>query len=153
MSNANKKTRQANVTHVDLTQPYLINSYFGRIRFTVFQNRNKWNRPLSLGSHVESQENKKLCFCMARLALNSRLGKASCAKTKFFILLRLNMTPRDKGLQLLGRHFCKLLLSCTPVTHETSYKEFLVISVRIPILEKGQSNAPIVHLFLIVAFL
>ena len=33
-----------------------------------------WNRPLSLGGHVESQENKKLCFCMASLVLNSRLA-------------------------------------------------------------------------------
>ena len=49
------------------------------------------NRPLSLGGHVESQENKKLCFCTASLALNLHLGEACCAKTKLFILLRLNM--------------------------------------------------------------
>ena len=30
--------------------------------------------PLSLGGHVESHENKKLWFCTASLALNSRLG-------------------------------------------------------------------------------
>ena len=30
------------------------------------------NRPLSLDGHVESQENKKLCFCTASLALNVR---------------------------------------------------------------------------------
>ena len=48
-------------------------------------------RPLSLDGQVESQENKKLCFCTASLALNSRLGEACRAKTKFFILLRLNM--------------------------------------------------------------
>ena len=39
------------------------------------------NRPFSLGSHVESQDNKKLCFCMGSLGLNSSVGKASCAKT------------------------------------------------------------------------
>ena len=49
------------------------------------------NRPLSLGGHVESQEKKKLCFCPASLALSSRLAEAYCAKTKLFILLRLNM--------------------------------------------------------------
>ena len=49
------------------------------------------NGPLPLGGHVESQENKKLCFCTASLALNSRVGEASRAKTKLFILLRLNM--------------------------------------------------------------
>ena len=51
------------------------------------------NRPFSLGSHVESQENKKLCFCTASLALNSGVGEANRAKTKLFILilLRLNM--------------------------------------------------------------
>ena len=54
-------------------------------------------RPLSRGGHVESQENKKLCFCTARLALNSRLAEACRAKTKLFILLILNMAPRDKG--------------------------------------------------------
>ena len=44
-----------------------------RVHFTPFC----WgNRPLSLGDHVESQENKKLCFCMASLALNLRLGDA-----------------------------------------------------------------------------
>ena len=48
-------------------------------------------RPLSLGGHVESQDNKKLCFCTVSLALNSRLGEAYRAKTKLFILLRLNM--------------------------------------------------------------
>ena len=55
-------------------------------------------RPLLPGSHVESQENKKLCFCTASLALNSCLGEACHAKTKLFILLRLNMALHDKGL-------------------------------------------------------
>ena len=41
------------------------------------------NRPLSLGGHVESQDNKKLCFSMASLALNSRLGEACLRKTSF----------------------------------------------------------------------
>ena len=49
------------------------------------------NRPFSLGGHVESQEDKKLCFCTASLALNSHVGEASRAKTKLFIHLRLNM--------------------------------------------------------------
>ena len=31
------------------------------------------NRPLSHGGHFQSQENKKLCFCMAKLALDERL--------------------------------------------------------------------------------
>ena len=31
------------------------------------------NRPLSRGSHFESQENKKLCFCLSSLALHERL--------------------------------------------------------------------------------
>ena len=31
------------------------------------------NRPLSHGGHFESQENKKLCFCTASLALNERV--------------------------------------------------------------------------------
>ena len=28
-----------------------------------------FNRPLSRGDHVESPENKKLCFCMSKLVL------------------------------------------------------------------------------------
>ena len=36
------------------------------------------------GGHVESRENKKLCFCTANLALNSRVGEASRAKTAFY---------------------------------------------------------------------
>ena len=56
-------------------------------------------RPLSLGSHVESQENKKLCFCMASLALNSRLGEACHAKKKkFYILRESKWPPSDKSL-------------------------------------------------------
>ena len=51
----------------------------------------QFNRPLSLGGHVESQENKKLSFCRANLALNLCLAEACYAKTKLFILLRLNM--------------------------------------------------------------
>ena len=41
-------------------------------------------RPLSMGGHVESKENKKLCFCTASLALNSLLAEAFRAKTKAF---------------------------------------------------------------------
>ena len=56
------------------------------------------HRPLSLGSHVESQENKKLGFLHASLTLNLRLGEACCTKTKLFIPLRLNTALHDKGL-------------------------------------------------------
>ena len=38
-------------------------------------------RPLSLGGHAESQENKKLCLYSGSLALNSRLAEACRAKT------------------------------------------------------------------------
>ena len=31
------------------------------------------NRPLSRGGHIESQGNKKLCFCPSSLALDERL--------------------------------------------------------------------------------
>ena len=45
------------------------------------------NRPLSLGGHVESQENKKLCFRTAGLG-QTRIQCETCrAKTKLFILL------------------------------------------------------------------
>ena len=50
-----------------------------------------FNKPLSFGGHVESQENKKLCFCTANLALNSRLAEACRTKTNLFIPLKLNM--------------------------------------------------------------
>ena len=49
------------------------------------------NKPLSHGGHVEPQENKKLCFCTASLALNSGLAEACLSKTKLFIPPRLNM--------------------------------------------------------------
>ena len=49
------------------------------------------DRPLSHGGHVESQGNKKLCFCTASLALNSRLVGAYRAKTKLFIPPKLDM--------------------------------------------------------------
>ena len=39
-----------------------------------------YNRPFSLGGHVKSHENKKLCFCTASLALNSRVGEANRAE-------------------------------------------------------------------------
>ena len=41
--------------------------------------------------HVESQENKKLCFYATSLALNLYLVEACHAKRKLFIPLRLNM--------------------------------------------------------------
>ena len=60
----------------------------GEDRFPI---PNQFYIPLSHGGH-----NKKLCFCTASLALNSRLGEAYRAKTKLFILLRINMVPRKK---------------------------------------------------------
>ena len=56
-----------------------------------------YNRPLSLGGHVESQENKKLYFCTASLALNSRLAEACPRKTKLFIRPRIKMAA-DKDI-------------------------------------------------------
>ena len=56
------------------------------------------NRPFSLGGHVESQENKKLCSCTPSLALNSRLGGACRVKTKLFILQRLDVGPHDRSI-------------------------------------------------------
>ena len=49
------------------------------------------HRPLSLGGHVESQKNKKLCFRTASLAQTRIQCEACRAKPKVFILLRLNM--------------------------------------------------------------
>ena len=49
-------------------------------------------RPLSLGGHVESRGNKKLCFHTASLGQTRIQCNACHAKTKPFILLRLNMT-------------------------------------------------------------
>ena len=40
-------------------------------------------RHFSPGGHVEFQENKKFCFCMASLALNSCLAEASMQKLSF----------------------------------------------------------------------
>ena len=88
---------QAN-TRVNMTN-YSKRDYSQEFRHTICngstKQRSKYKvyRPYSLCGHVESQENKKLCFCTARLALNSRVGEASRAKTKLFILLRFNMTP------------------------------------------------------------
>ena len=73
---------------------YMDFSFLTLVDFTYFGKcvSESCNRPLSLSSHVESQENKKTLFLHGySLALNSRLGKASHAKTKLFILLRLNM--------------------------------------------------------------
>ena len=46
--------------------------------------------PLSHGSHVESQENRKLWFYTASLDLNSRLAEAWRAKTQLIF-------PRDSA--------------------------------------------------------
>ena len=53
-----------------------------------------FNRPFLHGGHLESPENKKLCFCAASLALNSRLAEACLAKTKLFIPPRLKMAAK-----------------------------------------------------------
>ena len=79
-----------------------IYEWFFQRCFSVKKTLRLLNRPLSLGGHVESQENKKLCFCMASLALNSRPGETCRDETKFFILLRFNMAPCDKGLSHEG---------------------------------------------------
>ena len=67
------------------------------MRLEELGNTNKYNfegsqnTPLSLRGHVVSQANKKLCFCMASLTQTRIQCEASRAKTKLFILLRLNM--------------------------------------------------------------
>ena len=54
------------------------------------------NRPFSLSGHDESQENKKLCFCMVSLAQTRIQCEANRAKTKRFILMRLNMAAESE---------------------------------------------------------
>ena len=49
----------------------------------LFSNTMSTNRPISPGSHVESQENKKLCFYTASLTVNSHLGEACHASFLF----------------------------------------------------------------------
>ena len=49
------------------------------------------NRPLSLGGHVESRGNNKLCFHTASLGQTRTECEACRAKTKVFIPPRLNM--------------------------------------------------------------
>ena len=60
----------------------------------------KLNRPLSHGGHVESQENKKLCFCTASLAVNSRLAEVCRAKAFYSFLFPQDSAwpPSDEGL-------------------------------------------------------
>ena len=77
MPNGNSNTRETRKEPVNLVNTKTI-------EITI-------NRTFSLGGHVESQENKKLCFCTVSLALNSRVAEVSRAKTKLFSLLRLNM--------------------------------------------------------------
>ena len=55
------------------------------------ESRELLNRPFSLGGHVESLENKKVCFCTVGLAQTRIQREANRAKTKLFVLLRLNM--------------------------------------------------------------
>ena len=55
-------------------------------------------RPLSLGGHAESQENKRLCLYSASLALNSRLAEACRAKTQLLFTRYSTWPPSDKGL-------------------------------------------------------
>ena len=66
----------------------LISSYLDQI---MVPSVNAYHTPLSQGGHSESPENKKLCFCTASLALNSRLAESCRAKTKLFIPPRLNV--------------------------------------------------------------
>ena len=64
----------------------------GRLaRVRVIGGRLYYHIPFSLGGHVESQQNKKLCYCTASLAHTWIQCEACRAKTKLFILLRLNM--------------------------------------------------------------
>lgn len=51
-----------------------------------------FNRPLSLGGHVKSQENHQLCFCTVTLALNLRLAEVCSVKKKNFYY------PRDLNM-------------------------------------------------------
>ena len=60
--------------------------FYRKMSCNILKGHFREDRPFSLGGHVKSQENKKLCFCMASLTLNSRLGEASRTKTKLFIL-------------------------------------------------------------------
>ena len=53
----------------------------------------KLNRPLSLGGHVESRENKKLCFCKASLALNLHLDEGELLFLKVFSFDRSPWAP------------------------------------------------------------
>ena len=57
-------------------------------------------RPFSLGGHVESQKNQKLCFCPPTRKFSARLGGQ---KTKLFILLRPNMAARISPLHVKRR--------------------------------------------------
>ena len=52
---------------------------------------NESYKPLSLRGHVESQENKKFCYCTESVAQMRIQCEACHAKTKLFILLGLNM--------------------------------------------------------------
>ena len=80
-----------------------------------------FNRTLSLGGHVESQENKKLCFCTASLVLNSRLANSCAVRKQSFLFPRDSTWPlSDKGLfrtihhkaRLNSEHLKFLLFSC-----------------------------------------
>ena len=64
------------------------------VPFKLELNALEGHRPLLLGGHVESQEDKKLCFCTASLAQTRIQCEACRAKTKLFILPRLNVAAK-----------------------------------------------------------
>ena len=66
---------------------------------------------LSHGGRVESQDNKKLCFCTASLSLNSRLAEACRAKTKLFISPETQHGRRVISIYCAGSfEFCKEII-------------------------------------------
>ena len=66
------------------------------------------HRPLSHGSHFESQENKKLCFCPSSLALDERWGGQNllfqhCVIKFYYMTFLLFFQTSDRGLPACGR--------------------------------------------------
>ena len=68
-----------------------INQFGNEMRHFKGISKSMLHRPLSLGGHVESRGNKRLCFRTASLGQTRIQCEASRAKTKLFILLRLNL--------------------------------------------------------------
>ena len=63
------------------------------------------NRPLSRGDHVESPENKKLCFCTSKLGLKVFHCEARRAKCFVFMLSssRVKKGPERHGSPHIGQ--------------------------------------------------